>query len=79
MKENTSPADNNDIIDLLPLIQAVWRRKWAIMTLVFLTMVLTALIVMSIKPTYQATATMQIEQEEANVVSIEQILSLIHI
>lgn len=69
----SSSSENSDAIDLIPLIQSVWRRKWAIITLVVLVMFLTALMVMSIKPTYQATATMQIEQEEANVVSIEQI------
>lgn len=73
-KQNT-PL-NNDVIDLLPLIKLVWQKKWRIISLVFVVMLLTSLVVMSIAPTYQASATMQIEQEGSNVVSIEQVYGL---
>ncbi len=71
--QNNNTNNENDVIDLLPVFLVVWRKKWTIMTLVILTMILTALVVLSIEPTYRSTATMQIEQQEAQVVSIEQI------
>ena len=67
---------SSDVIDLMPIFSAVWRKKWAILSLVFVVMLLTALVVMSIKPTYQAQATLLIEQKEGNVVSIEQVYDL---
>ena len=67
---------NNDVIDLLPLIKAVWRKKWSIISLVFVVMLLTALVVMSITPTYQASATIQINPKENKVVSFEQAYGL---
>lgn len=73
--QNTT-QENSDVIDLLPLFQTVWRKKWSIISLVFIVMLLTTLVVMSIIPTYRASATMQIEQQEAKVVSIEQVYGL---
>jgi len=74
--DNPLQSQNNDVIDLLPLIKAVWRRKWSIISLVFIVMLLTALVVMSITPTYQASATMQIDPKENKVVSFEQAYGL---
>ncbi|WP_029408401.1 GumC family protein [Thiomicrorhabdus sp. Milos-T2] len=76
LEQNQNTPLNNDVIDLLPLIKLVWRRKWRIISLVFVVMLLTALVVMSIAPTYQASATMQIEEKGSNVVSIEQVYGL---
>ncbi|WP_321325746.1 polysaccharide biosynthesis tyrosine autokinase [Thiomicrorhabdus sp.] len=69
-------SQNNDVIDLLPLIKAVWRKKWSIISLVFIVMLLTTLIVMSITPTYQATATIQIDPKENKVVSFDPVYGL---
>jgi capsular exopolysaccharide synthesis family protein len=68
--------DKSDVIDLLPLFQIVWRKKWSIISLVFTVMLLTTLVVMSIIPTYRASATMQIDQQESKVVSIEQVYGI---
>lgn len=76
LEQNQNTPLNNDVIDLLPLIKLVWQKKWRIISLVFVVMLLTSLVVMSIAPTYQASATMQIEQEGSNVVSIEQVYGL---
>ncbi|BBP44484.1 GumC family protein [Thiosulfativibrio zosterae] len=73
---NHNASNNSDVIDLLPLFQTVWRRKWSIVTIVFIVMLLTTLVVMSIIPTYRASTTMQIEQQEAKVVSIEQVYGI---
>lgn len=69
-------SENNDVIDLLPLFQTIWRKKWSIFSLVFIVMILTYLFVMTIEPTYRATATLQIKQKETNVVSIEQVYGI---
>ncbi|GAB6069245.1 exopolysaccharide regulatory tyrosine autokinase VpsO [Thiomicrorhabdus hydrogeniphila] len=68
--------ENSDVIDLLPLFKTVWRKKWSILGLVFIVMLLTTLVVMSIIPTYRASTTMQIEQQQSKVVSFEQIYGL---
>jgi len=73
---NNAPQENSDVIDLLPLFQTVWRKKWSIISLVFIVMLLTTLVVMSIIPTYRASATMQIDQQESKVVSIEQVYGI---
>ncbi|EXJ10789.1 tyrosine kinase [Nitrincola nitratireducens] len=64
---------DNDEIDLLALWNTLWRRKWSIMTLVFIVMLLTTLVVMSITPIYRAASTLLIEQKGARVLSIEQV------
>ncbi|RAU18253.1 lipopolysaccharide biosynthesis protein [Nitrincola tibetensis] len=83
MDSNTLPATesrnwlrekmDNDEIDLLALWNTLWRRKWSIITLVFIVMVLTTLVVMSITPIYRAASTLLIEQKGARVLSIEQV------
>lgn len=73
---NNAPQENSDVIDLLPLFKTVWRKKWSIISLVFIVMLLTTLVVMSIIPTYRASATMQIDQQESKVVSIEQVYGI---
>lgn len=68
--------EDNDEIDLLQLWQTIWRRKWSILTLVVVVMMVAVLAVLSITPVYRAGATLLIEQKQANVVSIEQVYGL---
>ena len=62
--------------DLLQMWQTIWRRKWSILTLMLIVMMVTALAVLSVTPTYRAGATLLIEEKQANVVSIEQIYGM---
>lgn len=58
--------------DLLSIWHAVWYRKGSILTLMLVVMMLAALVVMAITPTYRASATLLIEDETPNVLSIDQ-------
>lgn len=66
----------DDEIDLLQLWRVIWRRKWSIIGLTLVVMMLTALVVLTITPTYQGSATLLIEKESAKVVSIEDVYGL---
>ena len=67
---------NNDEIDLLALWLTLWRRKWSIMGLVFIVMLMAVLIVLTITPIYRASTTLLIEKQTAQVLSIEQVYGL---
>src|SRR5690554_2495134 len=72
----TTPQNDDDEIDLLKLWQTIWRRKWSIITLTFIVMMVTVLIVLSLTPIYRAATTLLIEQKQAKVVSIEQVYGM---
>ena len=67
---------DSDELDLLAIWNTLWRRKWGILSLVALVMMLTTLYVSTITPIYQSIATLLIEQRGARVVSIEQVYGL---
>ena len=67
---------DDDEIDLLQLWHSLWQRKWSILTLVLVVVMLSTLVVLSITPIYRAAATLLIEQKAAKVVSIEQVYGL---
>lgn len=69
----TTQQNDDDEIDLLKLWQTIWRRKWSIITLTVIVMMVTVLIVLSLTPIYRAAATMLFEQKQSQVVSIEQL------
>ena len=69
----TTQQNDDDEIDLLKLWQTIWRRKWSIITLTLIVMMVTVLIVLSLTPIYRAAATMLFEQKQSQVVSIEQL------
>ena len=71
----TDNEDGEDI-DLLDLWRSIWRRKWSIASLVAVSVMLAALVLLSIAPVFRATATLIIEQKAAKVVSIEQVYGL---
>lgn len=65
-----------DTIDLLEIWNVIWRRKWSIISLTVILMMISALVVLSMTPIYRATATLLIEKKSAQVVSIEQVYGL---
>ena len=69
-------AEDDDEIDLLKLWRTIWRRKWSIITLTLIVMMVTVLVVLSLTPIYRAASTLLIEQKQAKIGSIEQIYGL---
>lgn len=65
-----------DVIDLRQYWQTIMRQKWGIIGFAFIVTLLTALVVFSITPIYRATATLLIESQQANIVSIEEVYGL---
>lgn len=68
--------EDSDEIDLLQLWQTIWRRKWSILALVMVVMMVAVLVVLSLTPIFRAGSTLLIEQKAAKVLSIEQVYGL---
>jgi len=68
--------DDDDAIDLRHYLYVLSKYTWSILGLTIVISLLTTLIVFSIEPTYRATATVLIESQEQNVVSIEEVYGL---
>ncbi|GHA22972.1 GumC family protein [Oceanisphaera arctica] len=66
----------DDEIDLRQLWLSIYRRKWSIISLTLVVAMLSVLVVFNITPIYKASATLQIENKAANVVSIEQVYGI---
>lgn len=69
-------AEDDDEIDLLKLWRTIWQRKWSIITLTMIVMMVTVLVVLSLTPIYRAGTTLLIEQKQAKIGSIEQLYGL---
>lgn len=67
---------SEEVIDLRQYWRTLMRYKWGIVGLAFVVTLLAILVVFSIKPTYRATATLLIDSQRANVVSIEEVYGL---
>ncbi|MEH6593688.1 MAG: polysaccharide biosynthesis tyrosine autokinase [Halioglobus sp.] len=67
---------DDDFIDLGRLFRAVMRYKWGILGLAFAITLITGLIVFSMQPIYSASASIVLENEQANVVNVEEVYSL---
>ena len=63
----------NSEIELRKLWQSLWHRKWRIVLITLVAMLIAALAVFNMTPIYRAVATLLIEQQSARVLSIEQI------
>lgn len=63
-------------IDLRHAWNVVSRRKWAILALAIVATLLTALVVYAMTPIFRAAAILNIQSEQANIVSIEEIYGL---
>ncbi len=69
-------SSSEDIISLSEIFNTLNNYKWPIAGFTFAVTLLAVLIVFSLTPIYQATAVLQIEQEQAKVVSIEEIYGI---
>jgi len=68
--------ESEDEIDLLHYWQVINRHKWGIVGLSVVIVLVTALVIFSMQSVYRATATLLIESQQANVVSIEEMYGL---
>lgn len=69
------PQDE-DIIDLRQIFHVLSSHRWAIGSFTLAVTLAAVLIVFSMTPIFSATATLQIEQEQAKVVSIEEVYGI---
>ncbi|MFK8049246.1 MAG: GumC family protein [Halioglobus sp.] len=67
---------DDDFIDLSRLFRAILHYKWGIIGLGFILALMAGLLVFSMEPVYRATASIALESQEANVVSVEEVYSL---
>ena len=72
----TAAKYSDDEIDLREYLHIVLSYKWAILGFAGVITLFTALFVFSLTPIYEATATVLIESEEENVVSIEEVYGI---
>lgn len=76
LEQTQHSAADNETIDLQYYFRVIQRFKWRILSLAFIITLLTTVVVFSITPKYTATATLLIQSEKANVVSIEEVYGL---
>ena len=72
----TRSSQDEDIIDLRQIFHVLNSHRWAIGSFTLAVTLVATLIVFSMTPVYQATAMLQIEQEQAKVVSIEEVYGI---
>lgn len=75
-QDNISRLMDDDVIDLRQYWNTINRHKWGIFGFAIVVTMLTTLVVYSMKPIYRAEATLLIESQKANVVSIEEVYGL---
>jgi len=68
--------EGGEEIDLLKLFIPLWRKKWSIITLTVLVMMLSALVALKLTPIYSAISTLLIERRTSKTLSIEEIYGL---
>ncbi|KEI70747.1 GumC family protein [Endozoicomonas elysicola] len=73
--QTRNPQDE-DIIDLRQIFHVLNNHRWAILGFTAAVTLIAILVVFSMTPIYQATSVLQIEQEQAKVVSIEEIYGI---
>lgn len=76
LNSNGSRLMKEEVIDLRQYWRTIMRNKWGIIGFAFIVTVLTVMVVFTLKPVYRATATLMIESQQANVVSIEEVYGL---
>jgi capsular exopolysaccharide synthesis family protein len=74
--ENSISSSEDETIDLQNFFLITLRFKWRILSLAFIITTLVTVIVFSLTPQYLAKATLLIEAEQANVVSIEEVYGI---
>ncbi len=75
-QEHYSRMMADDVIDLRQYWNTINRHKWGILGFAIVITMLTTLVVFSMQPVYRAQATLLIESQNANVVSIEEVYGL---
>ena len=65
-----------ELLDIGALLRAVWRYKWGVAGLALSIALIAALVVYGIEPVYRASATLEMETDNANLVGIEEIYEL---
>lgn len=70
-QENINAAQ----LDIRQMLMSVYRHKWSILALALLAAVIAFLYASTLTPIYQAKATLLIESEDANIVSIQDVYS----
>ena len=75
-RNNSRSIRDEDVIDLRELFRTLLHHKWSILGFCLAATLLTVLIVFSLTPKYQASAVLLIEQEQAKVVSIEEVYGI---
>ncbi len=65
-----------DEIDLRHYWRVVYGQRWNIASLAMVIAVVTALVVLAVRPVYRSTATLMIESQQANILSIEEVYGL---
>ncbi len=66
----------DDILDVREYWDILWHAKWGILSLMLAAAILTWVVGKSMTPIYQATATLLIEGNEVNIVSIEELYGI---
>jgi len=69
-------TNEDNTVDLQYYFKVIQRFKWRIISLAIIVTLLASVIVFSITPQYKASATLLIQAEQANVVSIEEVYGL---
>jgi succinoglycan biosynthesis transport protein ExoP len=67
---------DDDFIDIGHLFSVVMHRKWAIVGLALAITLFTALVVFTMKPTYQASGSIMLESQQANLVGVADVYSM---
>lgn len=67
---------SDDEIDLLQLVLPIWHRKWSILSLVVVVMMLAALITMNMTPIYRATTSLMIDPGASRTSDLEALSGL---
>jgi len=62
-----------DTLDIVEYWRAIAKRRWSILGLTLIVVIITILVVFAMRPTYRGTATLLIEQGKTKVVSIEEV------
>ena len=76
LKEKKSTEPTIKVIDIGAYWKLITKNKWKIVSFAFLVTLLSALVVMSLKPVYKATSTVLIENTESKILSIEDVYGL---
>lgn len=74
--DSNAMESENTVIDLMPMISAVWQRKWRLMLFVAMAMSLAYYVLLHVDPTYESKARLLIQEPNNNPVSIEKAMGV---